>query len=92
MNETNRYREAVEKALLDLDRRMNPHRHHQLEREGAQRRAQLAQDILLAMAPNAIDVLRHELQHGMVQQAAEAYVDLAVRMADALIERLNRKN
>lgn len=83
---------AAQKALLELDRRVNPGRYRQMEKQRAERRAQLAQDILLSMAPNAIDVLRDQLSQGRVQEAAEAYADLAVRTADALIERLNRKN
>lgn len=84
--------QVMAQTLVELDRKANPTKYAKAEREQAERRAELARDILLAMAPNVIEVFRNGLTNDQVQQTAEACADLAVRTADALIERLNRKN
>lgn len=83
---------VMAQTLIEMDRKANPARYAQAERQEAERRAQLALELLLAMAPNVIEVFRNELNNGQLQQTADAYADLAVRAADAFIERLNRKN
>lgn len=56
-------------------------------------RADLAAKILVALAPEMVQDIRAQAVPSYQHQAAfELYADTAVKMADALIERLNRKN